>query len=146
MAFLFKPLYKSKLKSSYFRKTTKSISGGGLNKNTKYGNKPTGGFDSKAEKNRYVFLLSLQNQGRIKNLMFHVMFFFSDGSRYEADFVYYEDGKKIVEDVKHPLLLHGMKFINNRRKMLSHFNLDVAPIVPSKVWLPREKAKYKTTR
>lgn len=74
--------------------------------------------------------------------MFHVMFCFPDGSRYEADFVYFEDGKKIVEDVKHPLLLCDEKFIGNKRKMLTNFGLEVVPIIPSKVWLPREKARY----
>lgn len=71
-------------------------------------------FDSKKEAKRYVELKNKQEEGKITNLRLQVPFELVpsftieiDGKkrkrrniRYIADFVYYEDSKKIVEDVK----------------------------------------------
>lgn len=71
-------------------------------------------FDSKKEAKRYIELKQMEHDGLIQELQLQVPFelvpsFYIeiDGKkkkrrniRYIADFVYYEDGQKIVEDVK----------------------------------------------
>ncbi len=68
-------------------------------------------FDSRTECNRFEYLLSLQEQGVISNLDHHFEirvqdeFVNSNGDNvpaitYEADFVYDQDGRRVVEDVK----------------------------------------------
>ena len=83
-------------------------------------------FDSKAEAERWFQLVWLQSVGKISNLQRQVEFTLIpaqniDGKcveracKYKADFVYLEDGKRVVEDVK------GMKtkdYIIKRKLML----------------------------
>lgn len=69
-------------------------------------------FDSKGEANRYGELVILERMGHIQNLKRQVSFElapsvkFSGESkakpalRYMADFLYFKDGKKVVEDFK----------------------------------------------
>jgi hypothetical protein len=68
-------------------------------------------FDSRTECDRYEYLLELQKQGLISNLGHHFTlrvqdkFINANGDTipaitYEADFIYTENGKRIVEDVK----------------------------------------------
>ena len=71
-------------------------------------------FDSKKEAKRYVELKKKQEEGEISDLRLQVPFELVpsftieiDGKkrkrrniRYIADFVYYQDGQKVVEDVK----------------------------------------------
>ena len=67
-------------------------------------------FDSAKEAKRYVELRDMQEAGMIQGLCLQVPFellpsFECDGvkyrgTRYIADFVYYRDGKRVVEDVK----------------------------------------------
>ena len=63
-------------------------------------------FDSKKEANRYVQLKMLEKNGIISNLSLQVPYTLSESTKYGrkikyiADFVYEEDGKIIVEDVK----------------------------------------------
>lgn len=63
-------------------------------------------FDSKKEANRYMELKLLERAGVIKELRRQVPYVLINRSRYGraikyvADFVYYEDDKLIVEDVK----------------------------------------------
>lgn len=67
-------------------------------------------FDSAKEAKRYVKLRDMQEAGRIRGLRLQVPFeilpsFECDGvkyrgMRYVADFVYYRDGKVVVEDCK----------------------------------------------
>lgn len=76
----------------------------------KYRNKKTSvdgiRFDSKREANRYMELKLLERAGIIKGLKRQVPYILIDKSRYGraikyvADFVYYEDDKLVVEDVK----------------------------------------------
>ena len=76
----------------------------------KYRNKKTSvdgiRFDSKREANRYMELKLLERAGIIKGLKRQVPYILIDKSRYGraikyvADFVYYEYGKLVVEDVK----------------------------------------------
>lgn len=61
-------------------------------------------FDSKREAARYSELRLLERAGRIKGLMLQQPFKVSLNSvhvfTYRADFVYFEDGRRVVEDVK----------------------------------------------
>lgn len=63
-------------------------------------------FDSKKEANRYMELKLLERAGVTKELRRQVPYVLINRSRYGraikyvADFVYYEDDKLIVEDVK----------------------------------------------
>lgn len=67
-------------------------------------------FDSRKEADRYLVLKGMEEDGLIENLRRQVRYelipaFDVDGKHYRpvfyvADFVYVEDGKEIVEDVK----------------------------------------------
>lgn len=67
-------------------------------------------FDSRREADRYLVLKSMEEDGAIENLRRQVRYelvpaFDVDGKHYRpvyyvADFVYVEDGKEVVEDVK----------------------------------------------
>ena len=67
-------------------------------------------FDSAKEAKRYAKLRALEDAGKIQGLCLQVPFelvpsFECDGvkyrgMRYIADFVYYRDGKQVVEDTK----------------------------------------------
>lgn len=63
-------------------------------------------FDSKKEFHRHRELKLLEIAGKISNLQGQVPFVLIEKSKhgrvikYVADFVYYEDGKMVVEDVK----------------------------------------------
>lgn len=67
-------------------------------------------FDSKKEAKRYIVLKALESKGEIKNLTLQPKFLLQEGFRkngkayrkieYVADFMYEQDGKLIIEDVK----------------------------------------------
>jgi hypothetical protein len=67
-------------------------------------------FDSKAEARRYADLKLLERSGEIMCLDVHPVYILQDSFvykgkiiqpiRYEADFGYIENGKKVIEDVK----------------------------------------------
>ena len=67
-------------------------------------------FDSKREADRYLVLKSMEEDGAIEDLRRQVRYelvpaFDVDGKHYRpvsyvADFVYVEDGKEVIEDVK----------------------------------------------
>lgn len=67
-------------------------------------------FDSKREADRYLVLKSMEEDGTIEDLRRQVRYelipaFDVDGKHYRpvyyvADFVYVEDGREVVEDVK----------------------------------------------
>ena len=67
-------------------------------------------FDSAREAKRYTRLRALEDEGKIQHLRLQVPFelvpsFECDGAKYRgmkyiADFVYYRDGKQVVEDCK----------------------------------------------
>mgnify|MGYP001744399526 FL=1 len=67
-------------------------------------------FDSKKEAKRYIALRELEKQGNIEKLMLQPRFLLQEGFRkngkayrkieYVADFMYEQDGKLIIEDVK----------------------------------------------
>jgi hypothetical protein len=61
-------------------------------------------FDSKKEGRRYQVLKAELDAGLISNMRVHVSFDLKIGDvlicRYEADFVYFRDGLRVVEDTK----------------------------------------------
>lgn len=78
-------------------------------------------FDSVLECDRYEYLVELEKQGKISNLKHHLSlplipsFTNYNGDvipelRYNADFVYKENGKNIVEDVKGASLFQDSRF------------------------------------
>ena len=78
---------------------------------SKYGNRRYGGFDSRKEEARYRELCLLEKAGKIHHLERQVKYElipsqYKDGRclyrsvTYRADFVYTEQGKTVVEDVK----------------------------------------------
>ena len=83
-------------------------------KRTKYGNEITyfdgKRFDSKSEAQRYIVLKEMEKSGKIKDLRTQVVFELipsleldgrrEKGVKYIADFVYFKDGKEVIEDVK----------------------------------------------
>jgi len=92
-----------------------------MKRRSKYGAKKTVvdgiKFDSMAEAARYGVLKVLQSAGLIKDLRLQVPYVITVNGkkicRYVADFVYIENGKEVVEDVK------GMKTpVYNLKKKL----------------------------
>lgn len=90
-------------------------------------------FDSAKEAKRYVKLRDMQEAGRIQGLRLQVPFeilpsFECDGVKYRgmsyiADFVYYRDGRQVVEDCK------GFKMPEYKMKKklmayLNHINIE----------------------
>lgn len=70
----------------------------------KYGAKPTHvdgkRFASKREARRYAELILMQQAGQISDLKTQVRFRLVQVVHYVADFVYIENGREVVEDVK----------------------------------------------
>lgn len=91
----------------------------------KYGNKKVkydgATFDSKAEKDRYVELRLLERAGRISELHLQPPFKLLEkqkgeqGVKYIADFIYKENGKTIVEDVKSKATAKDKAYIIKRK-------------------------------
>lgn len=103
---------------------------------SKYNNKKirVGGevFDSKREYNRWCELRLLERSGIIQNLQRQVKFRLIDSQKtperterpcdYIADFVYYENGKLVVEDCK------GMRtdvYKIKRKLMFKKYNISI---------------------
>ncbi|HAS38566.1 MAG TPA: hypothetical protein DCS04_08255 [Ruminococcaceae bacterium] len=89
-------------------------------------------FDSKREYNRWCELRLLERSGVIRNLQRQVKFRLIDSQKtlerterpcdYIADFVYYENGKRVVEDCK------GMRtdvYKIKRKLMLEKYNISI---------------------
>jgi hypothetical protein len=93
-------------------------------------------FDSKKEADRYVVLTLLQKAGKISDLEVQVPFELIPSQKvdgltverpcvYKADFVYWENGKMVVEDTK------GVKtkdYIIKRKLMLHVFGIQIREI------------------
>lgn len=109
---------------------------------TKYNNKKitVNGqvFDSKKEANRYKELRLLEKAGAIKDLRTQVKFTLIPSQRdeatgkvierecsYKADFVYEEDGKTVVEDVKG---FRTKEYIIKRKLMLWRYGIRIMEV------------------
>lgn len=103
----------------------------------KYRNVRYKGFDSKKEAKRYEELMAMQNSGLISDLQTQVKFKLIPSQRidgkvverevsYKADFVYYREGKLIVEDVKG--YIRTPEYIIKRKLMLSVYGIRVTEV------------------
>lgn len=109
---------------------------------TKYNNKKitVNGqvFDSKKEANRYKELRLLEKAGAIKDLRTQVKFTLIPSQRdeatgkvierecsYKADFVYEEDGKTVVEDVKG---FRTKEYVIKRKLMLYQYGIRIREV------------------
>lgn len=95
-------------------------------------------FDSKKEANRYKELLLLEKVGVIKDLRMQVKFTLIPAQRdeatgtvverecsYKADFVYEEDGRTVVEDVKG---YRTKEYIIKRKLMLYQYGIRIREV------------------
>lgn len=94
-------------------------------------------FDSKKEARRYQELLLLEKAGEIKNLSRQVKFVLIPSQRdengkvverecsYKADFVYEEDGKTVVEDVKG---FRTKEYIIKRKLMMWRYGIRIREV------------------
>jgi hypothetical protein len=105
----------------------------GKPKPSKYNAQPTEvdgiRFASRAEAKRYHQLKAFQEMGRIQNLKLQVPFICEVNRRvvckYIADFVYVEDGRRVVEDVKGMLTpLYKLK----KRLMEACHNVEIREV------------------
>lgn len=109
---------------------------------SKYNNKKTvvNGqvFDSKKEATRYKELLLLEKAGAIHDLRMQVKFTLIPAQRdeatgkvverecsYKADFVYEEDGKTVVEDVKG---FRTKEYVIKRKLMLWRYGIKIREV------------------
>lgn len=109
---------------------------------TKYNNKKitVAGqiFDSKKEASRYEELRLMEKAGEIKDLRTQVKFKLIPAQRdeatgkvierecsYKADFVYEEDGKTVVEDVKG---FRTKEYVIKRKLMLYQFGIRIREV------------------
>jgi hypothetical protein len=106
------------------------LSGSGPTKRNKYRNKPTEidgiEFPSQKEAGRWVYLSRLQKAGRISGLRRQVTFPLRVNgaivARYRADFVYLEDGVRVVEDTKG---VRTAVFKLKRRLMMAIYDIEI---------------------
>ena len=95
-------------------------------------------FDSKKEANRYKELRLLEKAGEIHDLRMQVKFTLIPAQRdeatgtvverecsYKADFVYEEDGKTVVEDVKG---FRTKEYIIKRKLMLYQYGIRIREV------------------
>lgn len=93
-------------------------------------------FDSKREYQRWCELLLLERVGKIQDLERQVRFElvpaqYKDGKKvesaawYVADFVYYQDGEKVVEDAKG---CRTREYILKRKLMLQRHGIKIREV------------------
>ena len=95
-------------------------------------------FDSKKEANRYKELRLLEKAGEIHDLRMQVKFTLIPAQRdeatgtvverecsYKADFVYEEDGKTVVEDVKG---FRTKEYVIKRKLMLWRYGIRIREV------------------
>lgn len=89
-------------------------------------------FDSKKEYERWITLSILQKNGHIHSLQRQVTYVLipaykgiQHGIRYIADFVYYENGKKIIEDCKG---FHTKEYIIKKKLMYHFFKIQIKEV------------------
>ena len=95
-------------------------------------------FDSKKEADRYFALLMMQRAGEITDLSVQVPFelipvqrdeatgkVIERAVKYVADFVYYEKGKRIVEDTKG---VRTADYIIKRKLMLHKYGIKIREV------------------
>ncbi|NBW13609.1 MAG: DUF1064 domain-containing protein [Caulobacteraceae bacterium] len=97
--------------------------------NVKVNDPSHGTFDSKAEHKRFLDLLLLERAGQIHNLeRQHAVLVQFNGIRlfkWIADFVYFQDGQRIYEDVKSPMTAALPVYRLKKRILKAMLNIDV---------------------
>ncbi len=100
---------------------------------SKYGNRKTGGYDSKKEARRAAELQLLERSGVISELKFQPQFLLLPSQKdehgrvierpvsYFGDFSYQENGVLIVEDIKSEITRRDKAYVL-KRKMLLFFH------------------------
>lgn len=116
----------------------------------KYFNKRNNGFDSKKEERRFKELEQLQNAGIISDLERQVKFVLIPAQRepdtvnekgktikgkvierecsYYADFVYYQEGQLVVEDVKSKYTRKLPEYIIKRKLLLKNYQIRIKEV------------------
>ena len=79
-------------------------------------------FASAKEAKRYGELKLLEKGGAIRDLRLQVAFPIVITTRYVADFVYIEDGRQVVEDVKG---FRTKEYIRKRKYLLQQHNISI---------------------
>ena len=88
-------------------------------------------FDSKKESLRFRELQLLEKTGEIENLQTQVKFELipkQEGERatnYIADFMYQENGKTVVEDVKSEITRKKPEYVIKRKLMLERYEIRI---------------------
>lgn len=86
-------------------------------------------FDSRREARRYQELQLLQRAGKIGDLQRQVRYeLVVNGhkiGRYTADFVYWEYGEEIVEDVKSPATKKARDYVLRKKLMLAIHGISI---------------------
>lgn len=108
-------------------------------------------FDSKRERDRYIYLKSLEEKGEINNLQLQVKFellptqtevrevklktktkfqekVIERAVYYQADFVYEKNGETVVEDCKISEYLKPKEYILKRKMMLFFNNIKIKEV------------------
>lgn len=107
-----------------------------MKSNLKYNNikLKSGGmsFDSKKEYSRYHELLLLQRNGLITDLKRQIKFPLIVNDKlicnYIADFVYCENGKQIVEDVKSEYTKHLLHYRIKNKLLSALYGIDIKEV------------------
>lgn len=112
-------------------------------------------FDSDLECNRYIYLKSLENASKIKNLGVHYLlkvqdeFINANGDfipaiTYNADFVYYdcENERRVVEDVKGASLFEDSRFLIEKQ-LFDHNFLDKGLYIKVVLWRDKNWVEWK---
>lgn len=97
-------------------------------------------FDSKKEERHYRKLKVKEKAGLIKDLQHHVVFELAPSVkystatkakpaiRYEADFVYIKNGKKVIEDVKSAQTAKNQVYILKKHLMMWRHGIEVMEV------------------
>ena len=104
---------------------------------SKYGNKKVKlegyVFDSRAEASRYQELRLMEKANAIHALEVHPTFYFSINNvslgYYKADFQYWENGRRIVEDVKSEATRKLPVFRLKKKMMLALHGIEVQEVL-----------------
>lgn len=111
------------------RKSLSSVTRPAIAKQHKFGAIPTVvdgiRFASAKEAKRYGELLLLQKAGEISDLQMQVAYPLVITTRYIADFVYTENGRKVVEDVKG---FRTKEYLRKRKYLLQQHNISIKEV------------------
>lgn len=103
-------------------------------------------FDSRVERDRYIYLLAKQKEGSISNLTYHFILKVQDSFvncngdeipsiTYESDFCYLDNGVRVVEDTKGSSYFIDEYFITLKKvfdKVYKEKNIYLRVVLPDK--------------